>query len=470
MAGASLLDPQPKQGLLGPYMQMELYDVAMSSLTVTEADCLAQLAEIIGRDKEAGMLRQRAERLRRLIRQHLWVEDEGVFANKFSSNETFYRRISPTSFLPLFARAATDAQATSMVRNWLHSPKHFCIAPSGDSAGNADSCWWGLPSIAASDPAYDYTGAAWRGDVWGPLTLLTYWSLQEYDHLPVVRAGRQALVRQMSAMAANVWNANRHICERFGPLKGANDCTGGKFYHWGALPFLEELIEHGLMNASQHETAPVADTSQPQCATEQGIDYDGHDLQPVHSIPAPDAATCCALCHNRTGCVAWSLQQFKGCKNCCYLKSSAAGRRRFKGAVSGTIGPAPPAPPPPPPPRPSDGSCKDETDCSLGGLCVQSKCRCDPAFTGPNCAAIALAPASHTPLWNAPPRTASWGGNAVYDRSDRKWHLFFAEFLNHCGLDSWGTNSVVSHAIADEPAGPYTKQGVVQPAFHHNPS
>ena len=179
------------------------------------------------------MLRQRAERLRGLIRQHLWAEQEGIFANKFSSNETFYRRISPTSFLPLFARAATDAQATSMVRNWLHSPKHFCIAPSGDCAGNADSCWWGLPSIAASDPAYDYTGAAWRGDVWGPLTLLTYWSLQEYDHLPVVRAGRQALVRQMSAMAANVWNANRHICERFGPLKGANDCTGGKFYHWG---------------------------------------------------------------------------------------------------------------------------------------------------------------------------------------------------------------------------------------------
>ena len=220
----------------------------------------------------------------------------------------------------------------------------------------------------------------------------------------------------------------------------------------------------------RNETALLTDPSQPQCATEQGVDYDGHDLQPVHSIPAPDAATCCALCHNRTGCVAWSLQQFKGCKNCCYLKSSAAGRRRFKGAVSGTIGPLPPAPPPPPPPRPSDGSCKDEADCSLGGLCVQSKCRCDPAFTGPNCAALALAPASRKPLWNAPPRTASWGGNAVYDRSDRKWHLFFAEFLNHCGLGSWGTNSVVSHAIADEPAGPYTKQGVVQPAFHHNPS
>ena len=69
MAGASLLDPQPKQGLLGPYMQMELYDVAMSSLTVTEADCLAQLAEIIGRDKEAGTVHSSKERRRPLFWQ-----------------------------------------------------------------------------------------------------------------------------------------------------------------------------------------------------------------------------------------------------------------------------------------------------------------------------------------------------------------------------------------------------------------
>ena len=48
--------------------------------------------------------------------------------------------------------------------------------------------------------------------------------------------------------------------------------------------------------------------------------------------------------------------------------------------------------------------------------------------------------------------------------------VFQAEFMNHCGLDSWGTNSAVSHATADHPDGPYTKQGVVQPPFHHNPS
>lgn len=50
------------------------------------------------------------------------------------------------------------------------------------------------------------------------------------------------------------------------------------------------------------------------------------------------------------------------------------------------------------------------------------------------------------------------------------WHLFYAEFLNGCGLDSWGTNSVVAHAISQSASGPFKKVDVVQPAFHHNPT
>jgi len=73
--------------------------------------------------------------------------------------------------------------------------------------------------------------------------------------------------------------------------------------------------------------------------------------------------------------------------------------------------------------------------------------------------------------YNRDPRTSSWGGNVVYAEEDGKWHLFFAEFLNYCPLGSWGSNSVVRHAVADAPNGPFVVgAGVVQEAFHHNPS
>ena len=56
------------------------------------------------------------------------------------------------------------------MRGWLMNSSRFCVAPHGDFAGNRDDCYWGLPSIAADDPAYPPLGY-WRGFVWGPMAL-----------------------------------------------------------------------------------------------------------------------------------------------------------------------------------------------------------------------------------------------------------------------------------------------------------
>ena len=39
----------------------------------------------------------------------------------------------------------------------------------------------------------------------------------------------------------------------------------------------------------------------------------------------------------------------------------------------------------------------------------------------------------------------------------------------HCGIHRWVTNSVIVHAVADSPLGPYTRQEEVFPLFSHNP-
>lgn len=228
--------------------QMTLYDVGMASMVVQEAEALAVLAPIAKQpDALAQKLRTRAAAQRSLISQHLWDEQGGIFTNKFW-NGTFYRRITPTSFYALMAGAATDEQAKAMVTQWLLSPEHFCIAPDGDFAGNHDDCYWGLPSIERSDPAFPPLGY-WRGYIWGPMAQLVYWSLQQYDHVPEVRSGRKALCKQMTALMLSQWEAHRHICENFSPHKTADDskgdCSGTKFYHWGALAGMITLVEEG---------------------------------------------------------------------------------------------------------------------------------------------------------------------------------------------------------------------------------
>ena len=86
---------------------------------------------------------------------------------------------------------------------------------------------------------------AHRARQWGPMAMLTYWSLRAYDHVPLVRAARKALCSQMAQMMLNMWRRHRHICENFNPHRNATDCSGTKFYHWGALAGMISMLEAG---------------------------------------------------------------------------------------------------------------------------------------------------------------------------------------------------------------------------------
>ena len=60
-----------------------------------------------------------------------------------------------------------------------------------------------------------------RGYIWGPQAQLTYWSLQNYDHVPAVRAGRKAMCKQLAGLMMSQWDQHRHICENYNPHKDA---------------------------------------------------------------------------------------------------------------------------------------------------------------------------------------------------------------------------------------------------------
>lgn len=165
---------------------MQLYDVGMSSMVVQEAYALAELADAIGRE-EGPMLKNRGDSLSKLIGEYLWDEESSICESALDSpmpqsqltphctcvyadvnkfvNGSFYRRISPTSFYALQTSAPNDTQATAMIEQWLFNKDRFCIAEEGDFSGLNDTCYWGLPSIQASDPAYPPLGY-WRGYVW----------------------------------------------------------------------------------------------------------------------------------------------------------------------------------------------------------------------------------------------------------------------------------------------------------------
>lgn len=191
--------------------------------------------------------------MRVLVVENLWDEDYGAYVNRYnkpnSSSQPFLRRLSPTSFYALLLGEANgkgppEAHASRMVTDWLTNPKHFCISPSGNFSNNTDDCYWGLPSISADDPAFPKLGY-WRGFVWGPMAMLTYWGLDEYAHVAEVKQSKEALCKQMNSLMLSQWHRHGHICENYSPHKDASECTGQPFYHWGALTGFISLLDSG---------------------------------------------------------------------------------------------------------------------------------------------------------------------------------------------------------------------------------
>jgi putative isomerase len=203
---------------------LDMEDVGLNSLLVHEGEMLARMAEELDLADEARAHRERAQGLARKIREHLWDEERGIFANRLWDGR-FARSVAPPSFYPLLAGVATPEQAERMVREWLTNPRRF----------GGDFPIAGTPheDPAAGDNVY------WRGRVWPPFNYLVYRGLRRY------RFDEEAadLAARGAAMFDREW-AERRCFENFNQRtgEGGDSVDAEHFYTWGALlPMLADI-------------------------------------------------------------------------------------------------------------------------------------------------------------------------------------------------------------------------------------
>ena len=86
---------------------------------------------------------------------------------------------------------------------------------------------------------------------------------------------------------------------------------------------------------------------------------------------------------------------------------------------------------------------------------------------------LALQPATKGSGLHAPHSpsntTSSWGGSVAYDANTKKWNMYAAEMVNHCGIGAWESNSRIVRATSDTAGGMYTVEEVIKPTFAHEP-
>jgi putative isomerase len=129
---------------------LDCADVGLNSLLALDGEMLANMARALGSESEAERFGSRAESLKARIRERLWDSERRVFANRLWSGK-FTASLAPTSFYPLIAGAASEAQARALL------PLLTDVAKFGGT--------WRLPSCTRDDPAFPTTsiGAAASG-------------------------------------------------------------------------------------------------------------------------------------------------------------------------------------------------------------------------------------------------------------------------------------------------------------------
>jgi len=251
---------------------MNLDDVGLNSFYASDAECLAKIAAILGRDDDARQFAAEYEHLKQLIRDRLWNEQDGIFENRFWNGE-FSKRLSPTSFYPMFAGVATPAQAKRMIEEHLLNPKEF----------------WGefvLPSIARNDPAFA-DQYYWRGSIWAPTNYFAYEGVDRYGYDKVAFD----IAQKSYQLFMDDWKTNQRYNEQY--LAWGGYGGGDPHYAWGTLLCLiplEQYIDKTPWDGLRFGTLNPTASGEFRGATWDGHSYDV-TVGPARTALARDGKT-----------------------------------------------------------------------------------------------------------------------------------------------------------------------------------
>lgn len=215
---------------------MELADVGLMGLYIMDCKALAEIAEILGKQDKAHNLIQRSDSIKVGL-DTLWDEKSGIFLNRRTDTGEFSYRLSPTNFYALLSDSIDSKKAGRMLKEHFYNEKEF---------------WgeWILPSIARNDSAYpdqDY----WRGRIWAPMNFLVYIAFRQNK----LEQACKDLAEKSKKLILKEWLEHGHVHENYcgDTGNGCGKMNSDKFYHWGALLSLINLIEEGFVQVFEND-------------------------------------------------------------------------------------------------------------------------------------------------------------------------------------------------------------------------
>jgi neutral trehalase len=200
---------------------LELADVGLMSLFITDCKALAYISKKIGKADNCNLLLKSASDMTALL-SGLWDDKKGTYLNYRTDTKQKSEVISPTNLYPLLTGDIPQKHSAEMIRKCYFNPDVF----------------WGdfvIPSISKENPEFskqDY----WKGRIWAPMNMLVYLGIMNYD-LPEARTD---LAEKSKKLLLNNWRTSNAVFENYmvtgeGRNKTEPMNNSDSFYHWGAL-------------------------------------------------------------------------------------------------------------------------------------------------------------------------------------------------------------------------------------------
>ncbi len=202
-------------------------DVGLNALYVLDAECLAKMAAILGKNEDGKAFVADYEHIKQLVREKLWNEQDGIFESRYW-NGRFVQRLSTANFYPLLAGIPTPEQAKRIMQEHLLNTKEF----------------WGnyvVPTIARNDPAFN-DQFYWRGAIWAPTNYMIYEGITRYGYDEVALEYAQ----KNYDLFMDDWKTNQHDNEQYHAWGGNGG--GDTHYTWGTMLCLVALEQYIDMN------------------------------------------------------------------------------------------------------------------------------------------------------------------------------------------------------------------------------
>lgn len=183
-------------------------------------DCLnlAEIARILGNEKDAEDFQKEYSDLALLINEKLFDKEKGFYCDR--SGEKLLNHMHIGGFWALISGVATSERADRLAEHLL-DPETFGLP-------------YGIPGIARKNPEFGIDHLHyWRGPVWCPTEYMVLRGLLKY--------GKDALANQLAERfyesVFNIWQKTGTVWENYSPLQcdTPSEAAGRDFCGWSAL-------------------------------------------------------------------------------------------------------------------------------------------------------------------------------------------------------------------------------------------